>query len=176
MSNTGAGRGGFRDVGAGQARYIVPVCRLMAYLSLESRGRMHRTVLLSSALMIAVGLPAGGQQTAPPPAATPAPNQAPPPASATNLGADPNGNPLRRALKDRARVELRRSPRLAPSSRCPTRWCSRTASRSRDRDVGLRSAAQDSMKIYETEIYGRIPDKTPANPLARGPRLTRARA
>ena len=60
---------------------------------------MRKQLCVTVTVLVATGLTLGGQQ--PPPAPPPvAPGQGTAaPASATNLGADANGNPLRRALK-----------------------------------------------------------------------------
>jgi hypothetical protein len=112
---------------------------------------MPRRTLLPAAL-ICVGLAVDAQQ---PPATTPNPAE-----PKINLGADPNGNPLRLAVKtghisnyDEAKVRPYTLPdplRLLNGShvRDATQW--RTARR------------PEILRLYETEIYGRVPEKTPA--------------
>ena len=64
---------------------------------MQSKQRKQLTVM--TAALVGMSLSISGQQ--PPAQGTPPPaaQAAPPPASATNLGNDANGNPLRRALK-----------------------------------------------------------------------------
>jgi hypothetical protein len=81
-----------------------------------------------------------------------------PPASPTNLGSDPNGNPLRRALKtghvsnyDEAKVKPYTLPDpLVRADGSPVRngraWAARRA---------------EILRSYETHIYGRVPRNTP---------------
>ncbi len=66
-------------------------------MSMQSKQRKQLVVM--TAALVGMSLSISGQQ--PPAQGTPPPaaQAAPPPASATNLGNDANGNPLRRALK-----------------------------------------------------------------------------
>jgi hypothetical protein len=110
-------------------------------------------VVLASSLW--VGLALSAQQ--PPP---------PPPGSGltytgdiTNLGSDPNGNPLRRALKtghvsnyDEAKVKPYTLPDpLVLAGGAPVS----------DAETWRQRRRPEIIRLYETEIYGRIPSKTP---------------
>src|SRR5688572_7202311 len=95
--------------------------------------------------------------TAPPPATAPQ-TPAAGPGRSTNLGADPNGNPLRLALKtghvsnyDEAKAGTYTLPDpLVTAGAKPVRdakaWRARRA---------------EILNLYETHIYGRTPAKTP---------------
>jgi hypothetical protein len=95
-------------------------------------------------------------QTAPPAPAQTAP---PAPARPTNLGSDPNGNPLRLAVKtghvsnyDEAKVKPYALPDpLILSDGKPVRDA-RTWSTERRSEI---------LRLYEREIYGRIPSRAP---------------
>ena len=115
-------------------------------------------------VLVGSALPLGGQQAPPaqgPVQGAPAPaGQTAPNAQATNLGADPNGNPLRRALKtghvsnyDEAKVGSFTLPDpLVLANGTPVR----------DKETWVKQRRPEILRMYETEIYGRIPAKTPA--------------
>ncbi len=127
--------------------------------------------VLAGAAALSIGLVVHAQ-----PPAAPASGQAsaPAPQSATNLGADANGNPIRRATKtghvsnyDEARVPPYKLPDplvLANGRRVTTAEAWRAERR------------PEIMRLYETEIFGRIPSNTPkvtwevkeTDPAARG--------
>jgi hypothetical protein len=98
-------------------------------------------------------------QPAPPPVAAPMPATATTATSATNLGTDANGNPIRRALKtghvsnyDEANVGSYTLPDpLVMTNGRPVRTAKEWRSERRP----------ELIKLYETEIYGRLPAKTP---------------
>jgi hypothetical protein len=105
------------------------------------------TVLAIAAMSL--GLAAQGQQ-APPQA--PAPNP-------SNLGADANGNPLRRALKtghvsnyDEAKV---------PPYTLPDPLVMANGTRVADANGWRTRRRPEILRAYQTEIYGRIPANTP---------------
>ena len=60
---------------------------------------MRKALCVAAAVVAVSGLTLSGQQPPAQGAAAPPGQATPPPASATNLGSDANGNPLRRALK-----------------------------------------------------------------------------
>jgi len=114
---------------------------------------------VSALSALCVGLVVHAQQPAPPPAGagqTPGAPAATQPV--TNLGSDANGNPLRRALKtghvsnyDEAKVApyTLPDPLVASDGRKVTNAKAWTARRA------------EILRMYETEIYGRIPANTP---------------
>src|SRR5688572_4997087 len=131
---------------------------------------MPKRLAMLVAMLVVQGLNVGAQQAQAPPPAAAAPQT---PASATNLGSDPNGNPLRRALKtghvsnyDESKVARYTLPDpLVSADGKPVRdarsWRGRRA---------------EIVRLYETEIYGRIPPQAPrvawevtaTDPAARG--------
>jgi hypothetical protein len=126
-------------------------------MSMQSKQRKQLTVM--TAALVGMSLSLSGQQ--PPAQGTPPPAaQAPPPASATNLGNDANGNPLRRALKtghvsnyDESKVGTYTLPDpLVLANGKPVR----------DRQTWLKERRPEILRLYETEIYGRMPAKTPS--------------
>jgi hypothetical protein len=120
---------------------------------------MRREFLIVTALTCA-GLAAGAQQSAPPP---------PPPSTttqtaqgtgrSTNLGADPNGNPLRLALKT-GHVSNYDESKVAPYT-LPDPLVMSDGTRVRDASA-WRTRRAEILRAYETEIYGRVP-ATPPN-------------
>jgi hypothetical protein len=124
----------------------------------EMRPGVRKLLYVAAAVLVGAGLPVGGQQTAPP--GTAAPVAAPAPAQPTNLGADANGNPLRRALKtghvsnyDDAKVGAYTLPDpLVLADGTPVR----------DAATWMKRRRSELLRLYETEIYGRVPAKTPA--------------
>ena len=105
---------------------------------------MSRRLTCAAIALMSVGLVAQGQQPAPNP---------------SNLGSDANGNPLRRALKtghisnyDESKVPPVHTPRPARDVRRPSRDDAGTWRTRRRPEI---------MRMYETEIYGRIPANAP---------------
>jgi len=110
--------------------------------------------LAAAACLTLAAVAVRGQQAAPPPPAPAAPSTQ----SKTNLGSDPNGNPLRLALKtghisnyDESKVAPYTLPDpLKTTDGKPVRdaraWASRRA---------------EILRLYQTEIYGRIPANAP---------------
>jgi hypothetical protein len=116
---------------------------------------MRKQLCVLTVALAGMGLAIDGQQ-APPPAGAPTP----PPAQATNLGTDANGNPLRRALKsghvsnyDEAKVS---------SFALPDPLVLANGKPVRDRQTWITERRPEILRMYETEIYGRLPAKTPA--------------
>src|SRR5688500_16141871 len=81
-----------------------------------------------------------------------------PPASPTNLGSDPNGNPLRRALKT-GHVSNYDEAKVRPYT-LPDPLVRADGSPVRDRRAWAARRAE-ILRLYETHIYGRVPRKTP---------------
>jgi hypothetical protein len=124
---------------------------------------MRRALIPAAALIFAAGV---GAQQPPPPAAPPAQPERPgagveaaqSAAQKSNFGSDANGNPLRLALRtghvsnyDEAKV----GPVVLPDPL-------RTSDGRRVGDAGEWAARRLEIKrIYETEIYGRIPPTAP---------------
>jgi hypothetical protein len=119
---------------------------------------MRKTLCVLAALGVS-GLSLGGQQSPPQGAATP-PGQAAAPAQATNLGADANGNPLRRALKT-GHVSNYDEAKVAPFT-LPDPLVLANRKPVRDRQTWIKERRPEILRMYETEIYGRLPAKTPA--------------
>ena len=118
---------------------------------------MLRPHLVLTALLVApIALTAGQQAPAPPPAAPQ--TQGAGRGRGTNLGTDANGNPLRLALKtghvsnyDEAKVGRHTLPDPLV-----------LAGGGRVRDArAWRQRRREILALYETEIYGRIPARTP---------------
>jgi (4-O-methyl)-D-glucuronate---lignin esterase len=119
---------------------------------------MGRRVLLSAAALVAAAFGVTAQQPSSQPAPAPPGQTTPAPGRSTNLGADPNGNPLRLALKtghvsnyDEAKVPAYNLPDpLVMVDGKPVKdartWQARRA---------------EILRLYEAEIYGRIPATTP---------------
>ena len=118
-----------------------------------------RAVLLSLALC-SVALAAGAQ--------------APPPAPVTNLGADANGNPRRLAVKT-GHVSNYDESKVRPYT-LPDPLVLQNGKPVRDADTWRRQRRPEIMRLYETEIFGRVPANAPkvtwrvagAEPDARG--------
>jgi hypothetical protein len=120
---------------------------------------MRRQLSVLAAGFVWMGLTLGGQQRPAQELTVPG-AAAPAPASPTNLGSDPNGNPLRRALKtghvsnyDEAKVSAFTLPDpLVLANGKPVR----------DPQTWIKQRRPEILRMYETEIYGRLPAKTPA--------------
>src|SRR6188472_2241988 len=113
--------------------------------------RPHLTLLASAIAVTASGLNA--QQAAPP-------NQ--PPASAaqsTNLGSDANGNPLRRATKTGhvSNYDETKVPRYTLPD--PLKFADGTVVR--DAKTWQTHRRPEIIKLYETQIFGRLPSNLP---------------
>ena len=117
-----------------------------------------RKPLCVMAVLVGTGLTLGGQQAPPPAPATS--SGAAPPASATNLGSDANGNPLRRALKT-GHVSNYDESKVAPFT-LPDPLVLANGTPVRDRSTWITQRRPEIVAMYETEIYGRLPAKTPA--------------
>ena len=109
-------------------------------------------------LLVAAGLAcavvvARGQQAAPPAATAP---QAP--QSKTNLGSDANGNPLRLALKT-GHISNYDESKVAPYT-LPDPLKAADGKPVRDARAWAARRAE-ILRLYQTEIYGRIPSNTP---------------
>jgi hypothetical protein len=110
---------------------------------------MSKRVTVLAIAAMSVGLFAQGQQAPPQP---PAPNP-------SNLGADANGNPLRRALKtghvsnyDEAKV---------PPYTLPDPLVMANGTRVADGNAWRTRRRPEILRAYQTEIYGRIPANAP---------------
>ena len=112
-----------------------------------------RKVLCVAAVMAVAGLTLGGQQP-------PAGQATPPPASPTNLGSDANGNPLRRALKT-GHVSNYDEAKVSPFT-LPDPLVLANGTPVRDPQTWIKQRRPEILRMYETEIYGRLPAKTPA--------------
>ncbi len=120
---------------------------------------MRKIVCVLAALTVS-GLSLGGEQSPPQVPATPPGQAAAPPASATNLGSDANGNPLRRALKT-GHVSNYDEAKVAPFT-LPDPLVLANGKPVRDRQTWIKERRPEILRMYETEIYGRQPEKTPA--------------
>jgi hypothetical protein len=110
---------------------------------------MSKRVTVLAIAAMSVGLVAQGQQ-APPQA--PAPNP-------SNLGADANGNPLRRALKTGhvSNYDETKVPRYT----LPDPLVMANGTRVADANAWRARRRPEILRAYQTEIYGRIPANTP---------------
>jgi (4-O-methyl)-D-glucuronate---lignin esterase len=115
---------------------------------------MTRACVLT-AVLIVVGVSGGAQQAPPAPPAQPAAQTAP----RTNLGSDANGNPLRLAVKtghvsncDESKVP----PYALPD---PLKFADGRPVK--DARTWQRARRPEILRLYETEIYGRIPANAP---------------
>ena len=110
------------------------------------------------ATLIAIALTVSAQQS--PPAAPPAQGQgAPAPVSKTNLGSDPNGNPLRLALKT-GHISNYDESKVAPYT-LPDPLTLADGRPVKNADAWRRERRKELIRLYETEIYGRMPADTP---------------
>ena len=107
----------------------------------------RRAVFLTSGLCgIAIALAAGGQQPAP---------QGP----VTNLGADANGNPRRLAVKT-GHVSNYDETKVRPYT-LPDPLVLEGGKAVRDAETWRRQRRPEIMRLYETEIFGRVPANAP---------------
>ena len=122
---------------------------------------MRKVLCVVAVALVASGLTLGGQQ--PPAQVVPVPQgqaTAAPPAEATNLGSDANGNPLRRALKT-GHVSNYDEAKVSPFT-LPDPLVLANGTPVRDPQTWIEQRRPEILRIYETEIYGRVPAKTPA--------------
>src|SRR5262245_58037071 len=82
-----------------------------------------------------------------------------PPANPTNLGNDPNGNPLRKALKT-GHISNYDESRVAPYT-LPDPLVLSNGQRVRDAATWNRQRRSELIRLYENEIYGRVPANAP---------------
>ena len=108
---------------------------------------MKRRAVLA-AIALSVGLAARGQQ----------PSTSAPPRN-TNLGTDPNGNPLRLAVKT-GHVSNYDESKVGGYT-LPDPLVTLNGTSVRDARTWLHDRRPEIIKLYETEIFGRIPDRTP---------------
>jgi hypothetical protein len=131
-------------------RGVFPTPKTMAYLPLKTCFAAAFIFGCSLTSLHAADAPTSPAQ---PPAATP------PPANPNNLGSDAHGNPLRRAPRtghvsnyDEAKVGQYSLPDpLVLSDGQPVR----------DADTWVTKRRPEIVKLYETEIYGRVPERAP---------------
>jgi hypothetical protein len=114
---------------------------------------MSRRLTVLAIAAMSVGLAAQGQQPAPQQPA--APQQANP----SNLGSDANGNPLRRALKT-GHVSNYDEGKVPPYT-LPDPLVMSSGSRVPDANAWRTRRRPEILRMYETEIYGRIPANAP---------------
>jgi hypothetical protein len=120
--------------------------------------RMRRSLCVVAGV-IAGSWVAAGQQATPQGTGAPAGQAAPAPAQPTNLGSDANGNPLRRALKT-GHVSNYDEGKVGPYT-LPDPLVLANGKPVRDRQTWLRERRSEILRLYESEIYGRVPKKTP---------------
>ena len=78
---------------------------------------------------------------------------------AINLGSDPNGNPLRRALKT-GHVSNYDERKVTPYT-LPDPLVLSSGKPVTDADTWFKQRRPELIRLYESEIYGRVPAKTP---------------
>lgn len=108
---------------------------------------MQRKAILT-AIVLFVALAARGQQSS-----------APAPARNTNLGSDANGNPLRLALKT-GHVSNYDESKVGQYT-LPDPLVLQNGTPVRDARTWLQRRRPEIVRLYETEIFGRIPERTP---------------
>ena len=121
---------------------------------------MCKQLCVVAAVLVGSWVTVGSQQAAPQGSGAPAGQAATAPASTTNLGADANGNPLRRALKT-GHVSNYDEAKVAPFT-LPDPLVLANGKPVRDRQTWVTERRPEILRMYETEIYGRMPAKTPA--------------
>lgn len=114
---------------------------------------MTRAAMLTVAGVLA-GAVLGAQQPAPPAGQTPQGAN-----RNTNLGSDPNGNPLRLALKT-GHVSNYDEAKVAPYT-LPDPLVAIDGTPVRDAQAWRTRRRPEILRLYESEIYGRIPATTP---------------
>jgi hypothetical protein len=83
-----------------------------------------------------------------------------PPQVKTNLGSDPNGNPLRLAVKT-GHVSNYDESKVRPYT-LPDPLTMRDGRRVRDAKMWRGERRREIVRLYEQHIYGRIPERTPS--------------
>ena len=117
-----------------------------------------RVTATAAAIVCAVLAMRAQQPPQPPSATTPAPTN-PGPGRSSNLGSDPNGNPLRLALKT-GHVSNYDEAKVRPYT-LPDPLVLSDGTRVRDARTWTTRRRPELIRLYETEIYGRIPNGTP---------------
>jgi hypothetical protein len=115
-----------------------------------------RAWLVSALLSTTAFVAAAPQPPAPP---TPQVGQSSAPGRSTNLGTDSNGNPLRRALKT-GHVSKYDDSKVKPYS-LPDPLIMQNGARVRSAEMWVRERRPEILRLYETDIYGRIPASAP---------------
>jgi hypothetical protein len=118
---------------------------------------MSRRALFLTSALSCVGLVTAAQQPQPPATA----QQTTPPAGApvTNLGNDANGNPRRLAVKT-GHISNYDETKVKPYT-LPDPLVMANGQRVRDADMWQRQRRPEILRLYETEIYGRVPATAP---------------
>jgi len=111
------------------------------------------------AVLLALGFAVNAQQPPTPSSAAQPVQGAVGPGRSTNLGSDPNGNPLRLALKT-GHVSNYDESKVRPYTR-PDPLVLSDGRPVRDAKTWLTERRPEIVRLYETEIYGRIPARTP---------------
>ncbi len=119
-------------------------------------GKAARQGWIILALLLTTGLRAAAQQ---PPASTPQSGRSSGPGRSTNLGTDPNGNPLRLALKT-GHVSNYDEKKVKPYS-LPDPLVMQNGTPVRSAEMWVRERRPEIVRLYETDIYGRIPGSAP---------------
>jgi hypothetical protein len=121
---------------------------------------MVRRALILPVVMLSATFGLTAQQQAPP-AQTPAPQTpaAPGAGRSNNLGSDPNGNPLRLAFKTGHVSNYDESK--VPAYTLPDPLVLANGQPVRDARTWRTARRPELLRAYQTEIYGRIPAKTP---------------
>src|SRR6516162_7544463 len=81
------------------------------------------------------------------------------PTNPTNLGNDANGNPLRKALKT-GHISNYDETKVAPYT-LPDPLVLSSGQRVRNADAWMKQRRPELIRLYENEIYGRVPDNAP---------------
>ena len=116
---------------------------------------VRRSAAMVAAFAVTVGVAA--QQAPTPPPAAPAAQA--PPAKSANLGNDANGNPLRLAFKTGHVSNYDESK--VPAYTLPDPLRSADGTPVRDAKTWMSRRRPEILRLYENEIYGRIPAQTP---------------
>jgi len=121
---------------------------------------MCKQLCAVAAVLVGSWVTAVGPQASPHGPGAPAGQAAPAPAQPTNLGSDANGNPLRRALKT-GHVSNYDESKVG-SYTLPDPLVLANGKPVRDRQTWIRDRRPEILRMYESEIYGRVPAKTAA--------------
>jgi hypothetical protein len=119
---------------------------------------MRVSVSVLSAACIVAGVMASGQQASSP-APKPTPSQTPAGGRKTNLGSDPNGNPIRLALKTE-HVSNYDESKVRPF-KLPDPLVSADGKPVQSATMWMRQRRQEIIHQYESVIYGAIPSNAP---------------